>query len=109
MVFYFRKSAAMAGAYGIAVTGTFTMTDILFFAVTRRAWRWSLGIAGLTSACLLFMDLSFFVANTRKIPDGGWVPLAIGITLTILMLTWQWGQKQVEQAEQASARDKSIA
>jgi KUP system potassium uptake protein len=98
MVVFFQHSAKMAGAYGIAVTGTFMMTTMLFFSVYRRTWKRPLIIAVAVCLPMLCMDVAFFVANTPKVLSGGWVPLAIGLLLTLLMLTWHWGQKQVEIA-----------
>src|SRR5206468_2439803 len=36
LVLGFRESSRLAGAYGIAVTGTMAITSIIFFVVTRR-------------------------------------------------------------------------
>ena len=37
----FRSSAALAAAFGLAVSGTMTITTILFAVVARRRWHWS--------------------------------------------------------------------
>ena len=39
LVFAFRSSAALAYAFGMAVTGTITITTLLFFYVARVHWR----------------------------------------------------------------------
>ncbi len=39
----------------------------------------------------LVVDLSFFVANLTKIADGGWIPLTLGITIFVIMVTWRTG------------------
>ena len=39
LVFAFRSSAALAFAYGMAVTGTITITTLLFFYIARVHWR----------------------------------------------------------------------
>lgn len=39
------------------------------------------------------IDLSFFSANILKIPDGGWVPLLIGLIIFTLMRTWKTGRR----------------
>ena len=44
------------------------------------------------SRLFLTIDLAFFSANVLKIPDGGWVPLLIGIVIFMLMLTWKTGR-----------------
>src|SRR4029077_19884094 len=42
----FRSSSNLASAYGIAVTGTMSITTILFFFLARDRWGWSLAKAG---------------------------------------------------------------
>jgi KUP system potassium uptake protein len=92
LVIGFKSSSAMAAAYGIAVTGTMSVTTILFFAVTRYRWRWPLYLALPLTACLLAIDLAFLGANVVKIGDGGWFPLAIGAGVLVVMTTWKRGR-----------------
>ena len=40
VTFVFRSSAALATAYGVAVTGTFLITTSLLLLVARAAWGW---------------------------------------------------------------------
>ena len=40
----------------------------------------------------LSFDLPFFAANTVKILDGGWVPVAIGVGFIAAMLIWSKGR-----------------
>ena len=92
MVVGFRESGNLASAYGIAVTGTMTITTILSFWVARDRWGWSLGRAGSLVLLLLFVDLSFFSACLSKIASGGWVPLVLGAGMFTIMLTWSRGR-----------------
>jgi KUP system potassium uptake protein len=100
LVFAFRSSAALAFAYGMAVTGTITITTLMFFYVARYRWstpRWLLAVgAGL----LLAVDLLFFAANLTKLIHGAWLPLLIGLTAYTVMTTWQKG-RQIVTAERA--------
>ncbi|MFP5353876.1 MAG: potassium transporter Kup [Gemmatimonadota bacterium] len=88
----FRSSTALGAAYGVAVTGTMAITNILFYAVARRQWNWSALKAGSFIAFFLLIDLAFFASNLLKIPHGGWVPLAIAAVVFILMTTWKRGR-----------------
>jgi KUP system potassium uptake protein len=92
VVLYFRSSSALGAAYGIAVTGTMAITTILFYVLARTHWQWSIWRAGLLTAFFLIIDLAFFGANLLKILQGGWVPLAIGLGIFVLMTTWQRGR-----------------
>jgi KUP system potassium uptake protein len=95
LVFAFRSSAALAYAYGMAVTGTITTTTLMFFYVAHRRWsvpRWLL-VAG--AAALLTVDLLFVAANLTKLVHGAWLPLLIGLTAYAIMTTWQRGREVV--------------
>ena len=92
VVLMFRSSSSLAAAYGIAVTGTMTITTILFYVLARTHWQWSIWRAGLLTAFFLIIDLAFFSANLLKIVQGGWVPLVIALGIFTLMTTWQRGR-----------------
>ncbi|HEY8832240.1 MAG TPA: potassium transporter Kup [Gemmatimonadaceae bacterium] len=92
VVLYFQSSSALGAAYGIAVTGTMAITTILFYVLARSHWQWSIWRAGALTAFFLIIDLAFFGANLLKILQGGWVPLAIGLGIFVLMTTWQRGR-----------------
>jgi KUP system potassium uptake protein len=91
LVVDFRSSSSLSAAYGIAVTGTMAVTSALFYLVARHRWRWAVWRAGGLTALFLAVDLAFLGANLPKIRAGGWVPLAIGATVYILLSTWKRG------------------
>jgi KUP system potassium uptake protein len=93
IVLGFRTSSALGAAYGIAVTGTMAITSILFYVVARGQWKWPLWKALGLTAFFLAVDLAFFGANALKIAQGGWVPLAIAVTIFTLMTTWKRGRE----------------
>ena len=93
LVLSFRSSDALASAYGIAVTGTFMCTSVLATVVFRRRFGWSRLAAGGAFCGFLAIDGTFFAANALKIPQGGWVPLLLGIVLTALMTSWKRGRE----------------
>jgi len=92
LVIGFRSSGNLAAAYGIAVTGDMVITTLLASIVFIEIWRWSKPKAYLLVGLFLTIDLAFFSANVLKIPDGGWVPLLIGICIFTVMLTWKTGR-----------------
>jgi KUP system potassium uptake protein len=93
LVLLFRSSSALASAYGISVTGTMVVTAMMGFVVIWRVWRWSpIAAAGLI-APFLFLDLTFLAANLLKVFEGGWVPLALGAVVMLLMYTWRRGSR----------------
>jgi KUP system potassium uptake protein len=97
LVLAFRSSAALAYAYGTAVTGTISITTLLFFYYARHQWRWPLWIVLTGGGTLLAIDLLFFAANLTKVTHGAWLPLLIGITIFTIFTTWQRGRELVTQ------------
>jgi KUP system potassium uptake protein len=85
------SSSKLAGAYGIAVTGTMGITSILFYAVVRRIWGWSFARAASLVALFLVVDIAFFGANLAKFFHGGWFPIAVALGVFVLMATWKLG------------------
>jgi KUP system potassium uptake protein len=95
LVLAFRSSAALAYAYGTAVTGTITITTLLFFYYTRHQWRTPLWIVLAGGGVLLAIDLLFLAANLTKLTHGAWLPLLIGVTAFTILTTWQRGRELV--------------
>ena len=93
LVLMFRSSSALASAYGISVTGTMVVTAMMGFVVIWRVWRWSPFAAAALIAPFLFLDLTFLTANLLKVLEGGWVPLALGAAVMLLMYTWRRGSR----------------
>jgi KUP system potassium uptake protein len=77
LVVGFGSSSNLAAAYGIAVTGTMFITNLLAFFVARYVWGWSFWRALLGALPFAIIDLAFFSANSVKIADGGWFPLVV--------------------------------
>ncbi len=92
LVLAFKTSDALAAAYGIAVTGTFICTAVLAMVVFRRQFHWSRLASVAVFGSFFVVDGVFFSANTLKVVEGGWVPLALGIFLTVLMTSWKRGR-----------------
>jgi KUP system potassium uptake protein len=92
LVFTFRTSDSLAAAYGIAVTGTFLCTCFLAAVVFRRQFHWSRWATISVFGALFLLDLVFFTANIVKVPEGGWVPLVLGLALIAVMTSWKRGR-----------------
>jgi KUP system potassium uptake protein len=93
LVLMFRSSSALASAYGISVTGTMVVTAMMGFVVIWKVWKWSPIAAAALIAPFLFLDLTFLSANLLKVVEGGWVPLALGAVVMLLMYTWRRGSR----------------
>jgi KUP system potassium uptake protein len=95
IVLGFRSVGALSAAYGIAVTGTMSITTILFYLLARSRWNWSLMHALSFAIFFLIIDLAFFGSNALKILHGGWVPIIVGLGIFTLMTTWYTGGRIV--------------
>jgi KUP system potassium uptake protein len=93
LVLMFRSSSALASAYGISVTGTMVVTAMMGFVVIWKVWKWSPLAAAALIAPFLMLDLTFLAANLLKVLEGGWVPLALGGFVMLLMYTWRRGSR----------------
>jgi KUP system potassium uptake protein len=91
----FGSSAALASAYGVAVTGTFILNTVLFLAVARLLWHKPRWLIGLGAAVFLTVELAFFAANLTKVVHGGWLPLAIAALIFAALMTWRRGREIV--------------
>ena len=91
----FRSSDRLSAAYGIAVTGTMTITTVLALIVARRQWGWKLPAVVAAGVLFLAIDLSFFSANLIKVEYGGWFPLVLGLAVFTWMTTWRRGRELV--------------
>ena len=101
LVFAFRSSAALGYAYGMAVTGTMTITTLLFLNIARARWNWPVWSVIAIGIPLLTVDLLFLAANLTKLVHGAWLPLLIGLIAFTVMTTWQQGRAVVTRARDA--------
>ena len=95
LVFAFQTSGALAFAYGMAVTGTITITTLLFFYIVRHQWGKPLWLVVAGAAAFLAVDVLFLAANLTKLAHGAWFPLLIGLAVFTVLTTWQRGRELV--------------
>jgi len=91
-VLVFGSSSALAGAYGIAVTLTMLITTVLAYFVMRARWRVPAVVAAAGFALFLAVDATLVASCAVKFVDGGWIPIALGALIFLLMRTWAGGR-----------------
>jgi KUP system potassium uptake protein len=91
IVLVFRSSDALAAAYGIAVSGTMLITTILLYSVMVYRWQWKPLVAGAVVSVFGTIDLGFFLSNSMKVLEGGYVPLVIAAFITFIMVAFRAG------------------
>jgi KUP system potassium uptake protein len=108
LVFAFQRSEKLASAYGIAVTGTITITLVLFLVLARVWGRWRTWQIVLAAVLFGGVDLAFLGANLVKIFSGGWLPIVVGGLVYTVLSTWQAGRRIVtrnREREEGSLRE----
>jgi KUP system potassium uptake protein len=93
IVLIFKSSEALAAAYGIAVTGVMAIDTFNAAIVAGRQWRWHIATLVGVFGLLWLIDIIFFVSNSLKIPEGGWLPLFIAFCVFIMMDAWRKGRR----------------
>ena len=93
IVLIFKSSSALAAAYGIAVTGVMVISTSLAAIVAARQWGWGKRYTIPIFGILALIDIAFLSANSLKIVEGGWLPLAIAAAVFLLMETWRLGRR----------------
>jgi KUP system potassium uptake protein len=88
----FRSATRLGDIYGVAVTGTFILNTVLFLAVAR--FLWGTAKARLVPIAVLFLtvEVAFFSSNVAKVEHGAWLPLAVGLIVSAVMINWRRGQ-----------------
>ncbi|WP_414629756.1 low affinity potassium transporter Kup [Enterobacter bugandensis] len=89
IIISFKHSGNLASAYGIVVTGTMVLTSILLSIVAVKNWGWRHHWGLIMLLVMLLIDIPLFGANLIKLVSGGWLPVALGLIVLLLMLTWK--------------------
>jgi KUP system potassium uptake protein len=120
LVLVFQSADRLGDIYGVAVTGTFILNTLLFLAVARLLWGTSRRRLAPIAILFLTVEVAFFSANIAKIEHGAWLPLVVGLVLSIVMITWRRGRETVTRnrtakegslvgfLERLPARDPSV-
>jgi len=80
---------------------------MLAFIVIWKVWRWSAIAAAALIGPFLLIDLTFLSANLLKVFEGGWMPLALGAFVMLIMYTWRRGSRIL--AEKTRRSELSLA
>ena len=92
IMFEFRESHRLAAAYGLAVTGTMTLTGIMMTWIFYLRRKISLTIISLF---VTIVDIIFLLSNSFKIPYGGYWSLIIASIPFLIIMIYTSGQKKL--------------
>jgi len=93
IILIFQKSENLAAAYGMAVTGSMTITGLMMILIFSqiRKWKWKLPFALFVTA----IAFSFFISTLSKLPHGAYWSLILAAVPLGLILTWTKGQDRL--------------
>lgn len=92
IVLFFKESARMEGAYGLAITLCMISTSILFVNYLQKK-RVNIFLRYLYLTVFLVIEFSFLFANLDKFPHGGYVTVIVAGLLFFVMYTWYRARK----------------
>lgn len=87
----FQETATIGHAYGVAVMSVLLLTTLLVTLVMLIVWQTPLFLALLFLACFGAVECVYLSAALFKVPQGGWLPLALSLLLGSLMAVWHYG------------------
>jgi len=107
VVIFFKESANMEAAYGLAITITEMMTT---FLLTFYLYQKGINHRFVVLLFLVYLTIegSFLIANLHKFNDGGWFTLLMASIFFIIMYGWYFGRKLKNRYVTFTTLDKYI-
>ncbi|HNJ88708.1 MAG TPA: KUP/HAK/KT family potassium transporter [Chitinophagales bacterium] len=93
VVLHFKTSSHMEAAYGLAITITMMVTTYLLSYYLAFKLRWPKLLIGLLVTLFASIEISFFIANIRKFPEGGYITIMVSSIFILIMYTIYKGRK----------------
>jgi KUP system potassium uptake protein len=103
LVVVFRSSDKLGAAYGLAVTLTMLADSLVIGVLLRRRFQWRMAYVVPLIALFLIVDGAFLAGNLPKLPQGGYIPVAIALVIFTLFTTWVAGRRRLAMALAALA------
>ncbi len=105
LVLVFKTSSALAAAYGMAVTTVMLITSVSMYFISRYLWKWGALKAGVVwGSLIVFIDGPYFIANALKFTDGAWIPVAMGLCVYVVMMSWKIAREHIRSAIQEAQK-----
>lgn len=93
IVLYFKDSAKMEAAYGLAITVAMMMTTYLLSYYLLYKLKWNKGLVLGLVTMFATIEISFFIANIVKFQEGGYITVMVGVLFLIVMYSSYYGRK----------------
>lgn len=105
IMYEFRESHRLAAAYGLAVTGTMTLTGIMMtwiFYLKKKM------VLSTFSFIVTIVDIIYLSANFYKIPHGGYWSLILALIPFLTIMLYTRGQKRLYRMMQFMPLDEFL-
>ncbi|QXE90427.1 KUP/HAK/KT family potassium transporter [Geomonas subterranea] len=95
VMFFFQKSGNLAAAYGMAVTGSMTITAIMMIMVfSRTTKKWKVPVV----CVIAVIDVIYFTATFPKFAHGAYWSIILASIPFITIQVWTNGQRHLYRA-----------
>jgi KUP system potassium uptake protein len=91
IIYLFKESSKLAAAYGLAVTGTMTLTGIMMTMIFHARKE---KIKTMLAVFVTLVDIAFLISNTYKLPHGGYWSLVIAAIPMAIIMIYTAGQRK---------------
>lgn len=88
----FKESHKLAAAYGLAVTGTMTLTGIMMTCIFYMKKK---PLLTFVSILITFVDITYLLANFYKIPHGGYWSIILALIPFGTIILYTKGQRKL--------------
>ncbi|MET7258662.1 KUP/HAK/KT family potassium transporter [Dyadobacter fermentans] len=93
MVLYFGNSSNMEAAYGLAITITMMVTTYLLSYFLLFKLKWNRVLVSVLLLLFAAIEITFFIANIHKFPEGGYITILISAFYVFIMYSVYAGRK----------------
>jgi KUP system potassium uptake protein len=108
LVLVFESASRLAAAYGFAVSGVMVITSLAMIGISRHQWHWKRWHSLAVFGTFLIIDSGFFLANSVKFLQGGFVPFSLGVLIFCIIIIWRWGRHMVNVAYAAYVESRDM-
>jgi KUP system potassium uptake protein len=91
----FQESHRLAAAYGLAVTGTMTLTGIMMTWIFYLKGHW---VKFPVAILVTLVDGIYLLSNTYKIPHGGYWSIILAVITFGIIIIYTRGQKRLHRS-----------
>jgi len=90
----FRDTDLIGNAYGMACAGVMVVTTLLMALVMIFVWQQGFILAAMFLLAFGSVECVYLSAALMKVPQGGWLPLALSLVVVAVMYVWHYGTRR---------------